>query len=282
MAELNYEAVNKYWCNARPSILGPYMMDGFGFPAAAGRFRFRAERRIAQRLIRGLNHEGTVLDLGSGIGYWAEHFAQRFAKVVAVEASTPLYEALKQRCASYPHVKAVQGDVLSFEPQDHYELVFLGGLLMYLNGSDVISLLRKLVPCLEPAGMIVCRETTVRSGVVTREGDYQAVYRSVATYTRIFNECGLSVVKAKRNTPYILMQMGCEFVKKWKSVASLRLDMTPVVGRLVYWGLRIGHPWIIHVPGVLGLAYPQLTNHFFVLQPSSHVPHSNQPGSVGN
>ena len=53
--------------------------------------------------------------------------------------------------------------------------------------------------------------------------------------------------------------MGCEFVKKWKSVVPVPLQMIPVVGCAVYWGLRIGYPWIIHVPRVLGLAYPELT-----------------------
>ena len=176
-------------------------MDGFGFPAVAGRFRFHAETRIAQQLIRGLNPAGTVLDLGSGIGFWTEHFAQHFAKVVAVEASTPLYEALVQRCAEYSNVEAVQGDAVSFEPEDSVELVFLGGLLMYLNENDAVSLLRKLVGSLAPCGVIVCRETTVRRADMTRQGDYQAIYRSVASYTRIFNKCGLSVVEAKRNTP---------------------------------------------------------------------------------
>jgi len=221
MAELNYDRVNTYWHTARPSILAPYMMDGFGFPAAAGRYRFRAETRITQRLTRGLNPDGTVLDLGSGIGYWAEHFAKHFAKVVAVEASQSLYNALKQRCAAYAHVETVQGDVLRFEPEGRCELVFLGGLLMYLNEGDVQTLLRKLVRCLEPGGMIVCRETTVWNGVVRCEGEYQAVYRSVETYTRLFNECGLSVVEVKRNTPYVLLQMGCEFVKKWKTLIPL-------------------------------------------------------------
>ncbi|MCH8840429.1 MAG: hypothetical protein IH831_07075 [Planctomycetes bacterium] len=39
MTTLDYETVSRYWSTAAPSILGPYMMDGFGFPAGAGRFR---------------------------------------------------------------------------------------------------------------------------------------------------------------------------------------------------------------------------------------------------
>ena len=40
---LDYSVVKSYWKKADPSIMGPYMMDGFGFPDSAGRFRFGAE-----------------------------------------------------------------------------------------------------------------------------------------------------------------------------------------------------------------------------------------------
>jgi hypothetical protein len=98
MAELDYAAVRRYWNKAQPSILGPYMMEGFGFPPAAGLFRFNGERDIVRRLVQSLDRTGTVLDLGSGVGVWAEEFARHFAQVVAVEASTPLCDALRVRC----------------------------------------------------------------------------------------------------------------------------------------------------------------------------------------
>ena len=85
-------------------------------------------------------------------------------KVVAFKASLPLHGATQQRCEPYLNVAAVHGDVLAFEPEDRYELVFLGGMLVYLNESDVIALLRKLVPFLDSGGIILCRETTVRKG----------------------------------------------------------------------------------------------------------------------
>ena len=266
MTTLDYEAVSRYWDTATPSILGPYMMDGFGFPAGAGQFRFQAECKIVNRLIQGLDRDGCVLDLGSGIGFWAEYFARRFSRVVAVEASLPLYETLRDRCAPYPNIKTIQDNVMRFHPEDTYDVVFLGGMLMYLNEEDVISLLRRLTPSLEPGGLILCRETTVRQGTITRQGDYQAVYRSVADYERIFTACALSISTVQRNVPYVLMQMGCELVKKWTTVMPARLQCMPLVGRLAYWGLRLGYPWITRVPATLGLAYPELNNHFFVLQ----------------
>ncbi len=140
MTEIDHASVNQYWAGVTPSILAPYMMDGFGFPTAAGKFRFRSESRIVRRLLQEVDPESVVLDLGSGIGYWAEEFARRFSRVVAVEGSSALYQALKQRCSAYPNIRPVHGNVLSFELEDHYGLVFLGGLLMYLDESDVITL----------------------------------------------------------------------------------------------------------------------------------------------
>ena len=265
MTEIDYEKVNRYWEEATPSILGPYMMDGFGFPASAGDFRFRAESKIVQRLTRDVTRDGTVLDLGSGIGVWAEDFARRFSLVTAVEGSRTLFQSLQRRCAPYPNLRAIHGDVMTFEPDARYDLVFLGGLLMYLNEMDVIDLLRKLAPCIEPGGMILCRESTVRGNAVALRGDYQAVYRSVSDYGRIFGQCGLSVRHVERNEPYVLIQMGCELVEKWQKTVPVRFQALRAVGHSTYFGLRLGNPWITRIPKALGIAFPILENHFFVL-----------------
>ncbi len=269
MTSLNYASVRTYWSKATPSLLGPYMMEGFGFPARAGQFRFLAETKIVHRLIQGANHEGAVLDLGAGNGCWSEYFAKSFAKVTAMEASPPLFEALGQRCSVYPNFKAIRGDVMSFEPEDRYALVFLGGLLMYLNDRDVTALLRKISPSLQPGGLILCRETTVRTGAVTRHGDYQAAYRSTEIYTRMFKECGFSVVQCEMNVPYVHMQMGCEFMKKWQKIIPPRLQALPIIGQLVYSLLRLSYPWGSRIPAALGFTFPELTNHFFVLKPDA-------------
>lgn len=276
-ASLDYKGVNRYWNKANPSILGPYMMDGFGFPASAGRFRFHAESRIVQRLIQNANTDtrGAVLDLGSGVGYWAEYFAKQFGKVVAVEASVPLYESLVQRCSPYTNVFSINTDVLSFEPRDRFSLIFLGGLLMYLNECDVINLLQKVTAYLEPNGVILCRESTVQNKTVTRQGTYQAVYRSVETYTQIFKKCDLAVAKVELNVPYVLMQMGCESIKKWKKNISGKHQGLSAMGFMVYWGLRSGYPWITRLPAKMGIAFPELTNHFFVLQKGCQEPSNN-------
>ena len=265
MAEIDHTTVNQYWAGVSPSILGPYMMDGFGFPIAAGDFRFRTESRIVRRLLQGVDPQSVVLDLGSGIGYWAEEFARSFSRVVAVEGSSALYQALKERCAAYPDIHPVHDNVLSFELEGHYGLVFLGGLLMYLDKSEVIALLQRLRPHLGSAGIILCRESTVRGKTVTQEGDYPVVYRSVSVYRDLFKRCGLVVRHVERNEAYVLMQMGCELIKKWKAFMPSHLQALKIVGPLIYWGMRLGNPWMTCLPKALGIPFPVLENHYFVL-----------------
>jgi SAM-dependent methyltransferase len=265
MTEIDYAKVSRYWEKATPSILGPYMMDDFGFPASAGDFRFRAESRIVHRLTSDVKRDGAVLDLGSGIGVWAEDFARRFSTVTAVEGSRTLFKALQKKGTVYPNLLPIHGDVTTFESDARYDLVFLGGLLMYLNETDVIDLLRKLAPCIEPGGMILGRESTVRGNAVALRGDYQVVYRSVSDYMRIFGQCGLSVRHVERNEPYVLIEMGSELVEKWQKFMPVRFQALRAVGHLTYFGLRLGNPWITRIPKALGIAFPKLENHFFVL-----------------
>ncbi len=285
--QLDYAKVRAYWKSARPSMLGPYMMDGFGFPVGAGHFRFRGELKAVEDAIQHLGPDTSVLDLGSGVGVWAEYFAQRFGKVVAVEASATLYDVLKEQCSRYPNVTTHNCDVLSFDLKDELEhtavtepaggfgLVFLGGLLMYLNDRDIASLLRKLIPHLEPGAIVLCRESTIRHGTHTKQGDYQVVYRSVETYQSILSDAGFDVVSVQANTAYINVQMACELTKKWKSLLPERFHCLPIAGRLAYWGYRLGYPWntrlIPWIMGKIGCEFPLLTNHFFVLRPGGQT-----------
>jgi len=269
MIKIDYAKVNRYWGEVTPSINGPYMMDGFGFPASAGKFRFLAESRIVQRLTFDVKRDGAVLDLGSGIGVWAEYFASRFSLVTAIEGSRVLFESLQKRCATHTNLQSIHGDVMRFKPNARYDLIFLGGLLMYLNEKDVAALLGKLFQCLEPGGIILCRESTVRGNSLTLKGDYQVVYRSVSTYKNIFAHCGLIVRNVERNEPYVLIEMGSEFVEKWKKIVPIKFQLLRIVGHLTYFGLRLMNPWITRIPKAIGIAYPMLENHFFTLQNKS-------------
>jgi hypothetical protein len=88
----------------------------------------------------------------------------------------------------------------------------------------------------------------------------------VQDYRRIFKQCGLTVRQTERNEPYVLMQIGCELVKKWKELVPEPTQMLRIMGPLTYWAMRLGNPWINHLLKALGIPFPKLENHFFVLE----------------
>ncbi|MCH8898047.1 MAG: class I SAM-dependent methyltransferase [Chloroflexi bacterium] len=172
---LDYRKVRRHWNQVRPSPLGPYMMEGFGFPKQAGHFRFRGERKIVDGFMKDIPPTATVLDLGSGAGYWTDYFAKRFDKVISVESSSSLYKGLVTKVQTIPNARAIRANALEYKSEERFGVVFLGGLLMYLNEPDVANLLRKISTWLTPGGIIICRESTVRQGTVTRKNDYQVI-----------------------------------------------------------------------------------------------------------
>ena len=87
----------------------------------------------------------------------------------------------------------------------------------------------------------------------------------------MFQESGFDVVSVEPNKPYILMQMGCELIRRWKKRAPRQLRFIPVLGRLNYLALRLGNPWVTRIPAILGRALPELTNHFFALRISNGI-----------
>jgi len=163
----------------------------------------------------------------------------------------------------------VNDNVLAFQPEGRYSLIFLGGILMYLNEGDVVALLERMTSFLEPGGIVLCRESTVRSGILTRQGDYQVAYRSVQIYSSLFGKCGLSVDHVELNRPYFLMQMGCELINKWKASVPESFQAARLVGGLVYRALRMGGAPLTRLPDAMGIDFPVLTNHFFVLRKDS-------------
>ena len=57
----------------------------------------------------------TVLDIGAGLGFLTEVLAGRGCSVLAVEVDRGLVKLLRDRLASYPNVRILEGDVLEIE-----------------------------------------------------------------------------------------------------------------------------------------------------------------------
>ena len=158
-------------------------------------------------------------------------------------------------------------------PKGPFDMIFVGGLFMYLNDSDALSLLGALKDRLGVGGSLILRESTVRTGVLLAKGEYQAIYRSVDLYRRLFQESYIACLEFRQNFGYNNLVTAEEIVtfrRKW--LPFLPKD-SPLLGSLTWWGLRGTTPfsfWALpKALSRLNVPWPRLQNHFFLLRLTS-------------
>ena len=246
------------------------MAHEHNLPASAARYRRREEIRTVRDWLDAVCAPGRVLDVGCGAGAWTEIFANRYKAVIGIDRSPLMVKAARERVARLPNVEILEGDGRKSLPEGSFDMIFLGGLCMYLKNADVLTLLHSLKHRLSKEGSIILRESTVQQGVSLARGEYQAVYRSVSLYHQLFEDAGPFRVEVRRNYGYTSMVTAEELVdlrRKW--LPFLPKD-SPTLGFLTWLALRGTTPisfWALpRVLSQLNIAWPRLQNHFFKLR----------------
>jgi SAM-dependent methyltransferase len=270
--QIDDAAVKRYFDSARGGTAATVSMmtHEHNLPASAARYRLHKEIRTISDWLNAVYDSGRVLDVGCGAGTWTEIFARRYKTVIGIEQSSLMLKAARERAARLPNVKILEGDGRRDLPEGSFDMIFLGGLCMYLNDLDVMALLHSLKSRLIEGGSIILRESTVHQGVSLSRGEYQAVYRSVNLYRQLFVGAGFFRVEVRRNYGYTNLVTAEELVnlrRRW--LPFLPKDST-TLGSLTWWVLRGTAPisfWALpRMLSQLNIPWPGLQNHFFRLR----------------
>ncbi len=270
--QVDNATIKRYFENPKGTLATVSMMaHEHNLPASATAYRLHKEIRIASDWLDKVDSAARVLDVGCGAGTWTEIFCKRYKFVIGIEQSSVMAKAARERMAYLSNIKIVEDDVRHNLPAGPFELIFLGGLCMYLNDHEVVELLHKLNSRLSEGGSIILRESTVHQGMHFSQGAYQAVYRSVHLYHKLFARSGAFHVEVKRNYGYTNLVTAEELVnlrRKW--LPFLSKDST-ALGSLTWWMLRGMAPisfWALpRILAQLNIQWPRLQNHFFRLCP---------------
>ena len=273
--QIDDDVVRRYFDGAggtSPAAMS-VMSHEHNLPPSSVGYRLSKELGIISPWLDAVGRSGRVLDVGCGAGAWVELFANRYRSAVGVERSSLMVEAAQERVAHLSNAEVYQGDGRQDLPDGPFELIFLGGLMMYQGDTDVVELLRSLKSRLSDGGTIILRESTVRRGMLALKGEYQVVYRSVDLYRKLFEEAGIFNVEVRRNFGYTCLVIAEELVdlrRKW--LPFLPKD-SAFLGSLTWLVLRAATPfsfWALpQVLSRLNVPWPRLQNHFFKLQPTS-------------
>ncbi len=269
--QIDNKAVKSYFDNSNGGTAAniSMMAHEHKLPDGAVKYRVRKELRTINNWLNEVQSTGRVLDVGCGAGTWTEIFAKRFKNVIGIDQSNLMVKAARERLAYLPNVEILKGDGRNDLPQGSFDLIFLGGLCMYLNDQDVITLLLSLKSRLNDGGTIILRESTVHQGQFVSMGNYQAVYRSVNLYHQLLHKVSSFHIEVRRNFGYTNLVTAEELVnlrRKW--LPFLPANST-ILGSLTWWVLRGTTPisfWLLpKMLTKLGIQWPGLQNHFFRL-----------------
>ena len=141
-----------------------------------------------------------VLDVGCGVGRWAEVLLDKVKMYHGTDPCAPLIEIALDRfrdneSASFQTIAAQDGSPTRLDRQPPFSLVLLAGVLQYLDDEDCIESLRHIALCSGDAARIYIR---IPIGIAERmtldrhwsdelEHEYSAIYRTREEYLQMIN-----------------------------------------------------------------------------------------------
>lgn len=257
---------------AAPGLLTGYLLEES--PPAIGQHRFEGEWAEVQRWMRRYGvGRGRCLDVGCGTGVWLRALAPQFQAVEGWDYAPAMVAASREtlKAAGVSGAKLVCGDITRRPGRAVFDLIFVGGVLMYTPEARLGPLLGALRRLLKPGGLLILRESTRPGGTWAREGqplrsgllatakqkkaqDYVAIYRSREALEAALAGAGLRVKAVRPNVHYKLSDLTEDWLR--------RLGADPAKAqRLAVWvhGLR----WILLYPEYYLRNWP-LQNYWFL------------------
>ncbi len=162
-----------------------------------------AENKKVFNRLSFLNADSEVLDLGSGAGQWAFRFSRIVKNVTAVEYSSEMQKLAvdKSNEDGIDNVKYICCGAQNYQEDKLYDLIWISGLLIYLNDEECLQLLNNCNSMLKPDGLILLRDATGMQGnyeIVDKyseqlDANYSAVYRTREEYIKIFYDSELAL-----------------------------------------------------------------------------------------
>lgn len=129
-----------------------------------------------------LNPSDQVLEVGPGLGALTRHLAAAAARVVAVELDGDLLPPLRQVLDGYDNVDIVHGDILEYDPADHFQqpgYLVVANIPYYLT-SKLIRHLLESEPKPGRIALTVQREVAQRA--TAGPGDLSLLALSIQLY----------------------------------------------------------------------------------------------------
>ena len=157
----------------------------------------------------------SVLDLGCGVGRWGELFCPKVAHYIGIDGSTKMIERAKENLSKFNNKELIVGNLREIENEIvaihdenwQYDIVFISGVLMYLNDSEVIAVLKQLPALVNNGGQVCLIESMSQNTRLTLKDiyseelkqNYSAIYRTEEEFLQMMKDAFGDKLMLERN-----------------------------------------------------------------------------------
>lgn len=149
----------------------------------------------------GVEKTSSVLDLGCGIGRWAETVIPLCGRYTGVDFSEGMVKTAKERCCELMNentrfiCSSVQDYLGGLSADERFDVIIIAGVCMYMNDPDVKQMAEKLLQCASQKCRIYQFEPVALEKRLTLneiysaalKSNYSAIYRTTAEYGELFS-----------------------------------------------------------------------------------------------
>jgi len=158
---MNQEKIRKFWeeRGRKKAVNGSFSLTNLETDSALEHKKVLAERKKVDSFLD-IDGSDRILDLGCGTGSWSFYFAGRAGFIVGVDYCEPMIEKAKAQARKdgFENISFKQSEVCEYRANTTFTIVFISGLILYLDDQSLSKLLKNVRGCTGPKARLFLRE----------------------------------------------------------------------------------------------------------------------------
>lgn len=169
------------------------------------------EKLIVESVVKQIQNP-RILDIGCGIGRWAENLINQFDSYTGVDFSEGFINFASEKFANYSNIKFYNNSILNLDKEilnSKFNFIICTGVLMYVNDSNLSKFFKTLKQMIanihkvydiyiytqESISLMDVRLTLNQFESKDLQTNYNAIYRTKQEYEEYFKTSGFDIIK---------------------------------------------------------------------------------------
>ena len=203
--EIDNNSTKEFWENRASNINNlQTVLLGSDKTGIEQNTRNEHEKLIVESVVKQIQNP-RILDIGCGIGRWAENLINQFDSYTGVDFSEGFIDYASKKFSDNKNIKFCNNSILELDDtilSSNFNFIICTGVLMYINASnifDIFNAFRRITPeyvyIQESISLMDARLTLNQFESKDLKTNYNAIYRTKQEYEEYFKTNNFDIIK---------------------------------------------------------------------------------------